>query len=240
MRKFIWHFPFLFLIFFASNAFAQRNALPDNTYVYDNLIVSIPGTGAPFVKDGYVVFTAEQGARNIGIAFDFENYSVIHPFEIRKTRDMDENVTGNLFFYALAIPAHTLEISYRLVMDGMWTADPLNPDSYYDAKTGIKISHVFIADSFNQETEIRGKNVRFVYHGKPNQTVKLTGTFTNWDPWIYELTETKPGFYEIDIALREGTYYYNYMIGMTPLLDSTNPNKAYTAEGRRSSVLVIN
>lgn len=238
MRKFVCRLAILFLLTLAiTPIYAQQD---DDSYTYSKLIISLPGTGAPYIKDGYVVFTAELGPRNIGIAFDFENYSVVHPFKIRRTYDMDENLTGSLFFYAFEIPERMLELSYRLVIDGLWTYDPLNPDTHFDNKIGVTVSHVFIADSFQQETEPVNKNkVRFIYEGKQGQIVKLTGTFTNWDPWIYELQETRPGFYEISLNLPPGTYYYNYMIGMTPILDKTNSSRAYTRDGRRASMIVV-
>lgn len=229
---------FIFLTSSLMPLYAQSN--DDNNYNYGKLILSLKGYGAPVVRNGYVVFTAELGPRNIGIAFDFENYSVVHPFQIRRTYDIDENLRESLFFYALEIPEHLLELSYRLVIDGLWTYDPLNPDTYFDQKSGVKISHVYIADSFPAETEPSNKNrIRFIYEGERGQKVKLTGTFTNWDPWIYELQETRPGFYEISLNLPPGTYYYNYMIGMTPVLDKTNPNRAYTKDGRRASTIVV-
>lgn len=238
MRKFVSRLVSLILLALAIlPIYAQED---DDSYTYSKLILSLRGTGAPYIKDGYVVFTAELGPRNIGIAFDFENYSVVHPFEIRRTYDMDDKLSGSLFFYALDIPERTLELSYRLVIDGLWTADPLNPDTYFDPKLGVTISHIYIADAYQQETEPTSKNrVRFVYEGDINQKVKLTGTFTNWDPWIYEMEETKPGFYELNVTLPPGTYYYNYMVGMTPVLDRTNPNRAYTRDGRRASMIVV-
>ena len=80
----------------------------------------------------------------------------------------------------------------------------------------------------------------FIYKGESGQKVNLAGTFTNWDPWIYELKETSPGLYELELPLPAGKYYYNYYIGLTPVLDNTNPKKIYTKDGRSASVLTVN
>lgn len=243
MKKFICHTAVIFIfctIFSVCPVFAQRSARPENTYHYDKMVLAIQKAGAPYIENGYIVFTAETGPRTFGIAFDFENYSVIHPFEIRKRRDIDDNVTDTLFFYALAIPPKLLELSYRVVIDGLWTCDPLNPDLRYDSESGMMLSHVSIANRIADETEATGKSIRFVYEGEQGQSVKLTGTFTSWDPWIYELAETRPGFYELNVSLPPGTYYYNYMVGMTPMLDKTNPNRAYSNLGRTVSVIEVN
>ena len=55
-----------------------------------------------------------------------------------------------------------------------------------------------------------------------------------------ELEETKPGFYELSIPLPTGIYYYNYYLGMNSFVDKTNPNRAYTPEGRTASVIKVN
>ena len=82
--------------------------------------------------------------------------------------------------------------------------------------------------------------VKFIYKGESGLKLNLAGTFTNWDPWIYKLKETKPGFYELDLPLPRGKYYYNYYVGLTPVLDNTNPEVVYTNDGRSMSVISVN
>ena len=81
--------------------------------------------------------------------------------------------------------------------------------------------------------------VKFIYNGASGEKVRLAGTFTNWDSWIYELKETKPGFYELTLPLPRGKYYYNYYLGMTAIVDKTNPNRVYTQDGRAASVIEV-
>ena len=83
-------------------------------------------------------------------------------------------------------------------------------------------------------------SVKFIYKGESGLKLNLAGTFTNWDPWIYQLEEIQPGLYELELPLTTGTYYYNYYLGLTPILDNTNPEKIYTADGRSASVLTVN
>ena len=86
----------------------------------------------------------------------------------------------------------------------------------------------------------RFMSVKFIYKGESGLKLNLAGTFTNWDPWIYEMVETSPGLYELELPLPAGKYYYNYYIGLTPILDNTNPQKIYTTDGRSASVLTVN
>jgi len=127
----------------------------------------------------------------------------------------------------------------------LWTTDPANPDSYYDEKAGISLSRFTFASDLPQKTAPAATNaaseniVRFICRANAHQKIYLAGSFTNWDPWIYEMKETSRGLYEIALPLPSGTHYYNYYSGMDALTDSTNPNKAYTKDGRVASVITV-
>lgn len=223
-------------------AFAEP--LPANPekdlYEYNNIVSQLEKTQEPFVTENYIVFTEKAGPRFIGIAFDFENYQTVHPFMIHKTRDFDGNITNTIMFYILERPANLSEISYRLVIDGLWTFDPTNKNQYYDEESGITLSKIFIGETKPKITKTtKEKGTNFIYNGEPGQTVRLGGTFTNWDSWIYELKETSPGFYELSLPLPSGKYYYNYYLGMNAVVDKTNPERAYTQDGRITSVIEV-
>ena len=48
----------------------------------DLLLHNIEKPCAPIVTDDYIIFTADIHNRFVGIAFNFENYKVIHPFRL--------------------------------------------------------------------------------------------------------------------------------------------------------------
>lgn len=220
--------------------YAQDYYKEIETYEYNNLINSINKVQEPIVTDKYIVFTAETGPRFVGIAFDFENYQTIHPFKIKNSRDFNDEIISSIMFFSLERPADLTEISYRLVIDGLWTPDPVNANNYYDAETGVSLSKVEIGSTLPVVTGTNSESItRFIYNGESGKTVRIGGTFTNWDSWIYELEETSPGFYEISIPLPQGKYYYNYFLGMKAITDKTNPEKAYTDDGRISSVITV-
>lgn len=230
---------FLTQFSFAKKAVQVASDEPD-FYEYNNLVSTVREVKPPQITDKYIVFTHELNARFVGIAFDYENYTKIHKFQKRINTDLDDNITSSLLFFVLERTRKTEKFKYRLIVDGLWTTDPENPNVKYDEKTGISFSCIDTIIPLPTVTIAEKKeSVRFIYKGKSGQTVRLAGSFTNWDSWIYELTETMPGFYEIAIPLPEGRYYYNYYIGMQELVDRTNPERAYTAEGRESSVIVV-
>lgn len=206
----------------------------------DTLLHSISAAQAPLVTEDYIIFTCEPNFRYVGIAFDFENYQTIHPFQILTKKDEDEKTSRQFMFYCYKRQHTFTTLKYRLVFDGLWTTDPLNPVKEYDDSVNLYFSVINDPASVKTYTKVeKTDGVRFIYKGESAQKIHLAGTFTNWDPWIYELKETSPGFYELTLPLTKGKYYYTYYIGLTPVLDNTNPQKVYTTDGRSASVIVV-
>lgn len=225
---------------YAGNLFAAEKINYQN-FELDSLLHNIDGPQAPVVTDDYIIFTADMHNRFVGIAFDFENYKIIHPFKVMNYTDEDGNSSRKYMFYCYNRQHKFSELKYRLVFDGLWAADPLNPNKEYDEDVNLYFSKVEDPGSIKIFTQASDENtVHFIYRGKSGQKVQLSGTFTNWDPWIYTLKETSPGFYELYLPLTTGTYYYNYFIGLTPYLDESNPEKAYTPDGRSANVIRVN
>lgn len=224
----------------SSAVFAKSKEQYQN-FELDTLLHNIEGPVAPIITDDFIIFTADMHNRFVGIAFDFENYKVIHPFKVMNHTDEEGKTSRKYMFYCYNRQHKLTEIKYRLVFDGLWTADPLNPNKEYDENVNLYFSKIEDPNSVRIFTETTpDDSVHFIYKGKSGQQVRLAGTFTNWDPWIYTLKETEPGFYELNLPLTTGTYYYNYFIGMNAILDDSNPNKAYTKDGRSASVIKVN
>lgn len=229
------------LLFATGFAHAEKAAEPEkDLYDYNNIVAKLDTCSQPCIQNNYIIFTEETGPRFIGIAFDFEDYQTIHPFQIHRNRDLEGTVTTSVMFFIMERPAELTEIKYRLVIDGLWTSDPVNPDTIYDNTSGLYLSRVDLGEALPEITSVKKeRGTKFIYNGEPGQTVRLGGSFTNWDSWIYELEETSPGFYELNLPLPEGKYYYNYYLGMKAIVDKTNPSKAYTEDGRTASVIVV-
>jgi len=206
----------------------------------DKLLHGIDEPCGPIITEDYIIFTSSPNYRYVGIAFDFENYQTVHPFQILTQKDDEGKVSRKHMFYCYKRQHKFTTLKYRLIFDGLWTTDPLNPNKEYDENVNLYFSKVEDPSSIRVATSsTESDSVHFIYKGESGQTIHLAGTFTNWDPWIYELNETSPGFYELDLPLTTGKYYYNYYIGLTPVLDDTNPEKIYTLDGRSASVIVV-
>lgn len=218
----------------------ETKALPD-TYEYDLALNNISGVKAPYIDNNYIVFTAPETVSSIGIAFDFEEFRTIHYFQLRKNYGYEGEITSSYYFYLLEIPKKLSRVCYRLVIEGLWTADPSNSNLILNKRENYALSYIDLPPSELEVTEkLESGMTHFVCHAETGQKIRLGGTFTNWDSWIYEMKETIPGKYEIDIPLHPGTYYYSYYNGITAFLDETNPQKGYSSDGKIVSCITIN
>lgn len=239
-----------FSVALCGHAAAETAAYNDAKYDYDIFVSGISNVSAPILKEDRVVFTADSSSRFTGIAFDFENFRQIHPFSLRKLRDIDGEETESFKFFVLDLPKNLTHLQYRLIVDGLWTTDPLNPNIGYDSKTGMKLSQLDLNRHIEPATEVTRADssgqirigssmVRFVHKGKEGQRIRIAGNFTNWDSWIYELEEVEPGLYLLELPLNEGTWFYSYYTGISSFVDETNPERAYTPDGRMASVITV-
>lgn len=248
MERRIFSVILLSTALFCTSAYAKAFGKADPVEVddggikneYTNLVTTIDDVGAPVVKNNRIIFTAEDNARHVGIAFDFENFRTIHSFQLRKIKDAEYETQKSFYFYILDLPKDVQSVEYRLVVDGLWTTDPLNPNVVHNEKSGLKLSKVDAFRYIPPVTEQPSAGiVRFVYEGKSGQQIRLAGSFTNWDSWIYELQEVSPGIYQFELPLPPGKYEYAFYNGMKSIVDRTNSNRCYTQDGREANFIIV-
>ena len=227
-------------ILLAISATLGLSAAGIESVALNNLMAGITRAREPVVSGRYVVFTAAGNARFAGIAFDFERYGKTHSFQRLIRRDADGETLENLLFFIAEIPPETSEIRYRMVIDGLWTTDPLNAETGYDYANGMSVSRLRVPSYEVFKTAQKPSGcVRFTWEGKSGKRVTLAGTFNGWDPFMYELEEIAPGRYELDLPLPPGTWYYAYFEGTDQLQDPNNDDRVYTKDGRVASVVTV-
>jgi hypothetical protein len=225
---------------FASPLFAKETAPKADTYEYDLTLTDITGVKPPYVSNGFMVFTAPVTSNSIGIAFDFEEFRKIHYFQLRKNYGYEGEITSSYYFYITEMPKKLSRVCYRVIIDGLWTTDPQNQNVVYNEYENYSLSYLDLPPEAIEITEkLENGLTHFVCHAETGKKIRLGGTFTNWDSWIYEMKETEPGKYVIDIPLHPGTYYYSYYNGITPFIDETNPIRGYSNDGRIVSCITI-
>jgi len=207
-------------------------------YEVDTLLRELSSAGAPLVRKGYLIFTAALKARSVAIVFDFEDFAVIHPLTRRDMTDENEKVVSSFYYYVTKMPEQASAVAYKLIVDSLWILDPHNPDRVYNPAVGT-LSQVRLPRSPAVTSASRTGPVRFVYRGEEGQAITVSGTFSNWDPYIYEMIEVSPGYYEAWIPLPPGTYLYNFVRGLREFSDPENHDRSLTPDGRSAARLQV-
>jgi hypothetical protein len=246
MKKFI---TALFLIFIIGSTWAQHTDSGEFSGELIDQLLRYEEPGAPKIVGDTVIFTVSSEYRRAGIAFAHEGFGKVHWF--KKLMIPNENASpwkkdkpppdlyrdSGMLFHVFTIP-ETLsgEIEYRLVMDGLWVCDPLNPRRRSGA-AGLDRSVVVLPKITRPDSLSRGPlgTLNFTFYAPGGETVTVAGTFNNWDPFMYELRETSPGRYTLSLPLPPGTYHYAFFYRGERLLDPSNPNRVYSRDGKAAS-----
>ena len=215
------------------SSFAQVYAFEIENYNLQKKILITNDASEPQFIDNYILFTFKSSERTsfVGAAFDFDNYVKIYQFK--------KNSDG---IYILAIERPEKEIvKYRLVVDGLWMADPFNPIKITKPNS-VELSVLNIAELFSgKKTYPFTENgvTYFRYKGKEGKSVYLTGNFNKWDPFMYNMTEKMPGEYFISLKLAPGTHHYYFTVNGKNESDNNNPNTLWDTDYREISVYTI-
>ncbi len=191
----------------------------------------------PQIHNGHVFFTfqTKTPVRYVGIAFLHEQFRKVHLFQ--------RNDKGVLFF-AYPIPEGMTHLDYRLIVDGLWTTDPLNPYTYLDSQ-GISLSRFefpkeqLMITSRSPIIREEEQQVVFVFQAEPGKDIYLTGSFARWDPYLYRMEEVRPGLYTLTLRLLPGTHYYAFYKDGKRIRDPLNKEWRRSKEGQEASVLIV-
>jgi len=207
--------------------------LPQELRQYLNMLSE---AAPPAIISGHLVLSAQGVSRSVGAAFSHENWSTIHRFQ--------KNGYG-IFVLYLPLPyGPARTVSYRLVIDGLWTADATNSSRTIDRNSGVTVSTVDLPERSVRvygvwDPSLSGQNALFYFEGQAGQRVTVAGSFNGWDPYLHELNEVQPGKYELELQLPGGTYYYVFMHQGRRISDPLNKSVAWDGTGRPVSVLTM-
>jgi hypothetical protein len=228
-------------------------ALDTESYQFIDHLLDLQRPGPPEIYEDGVIFTAPSSYRKVGIAFAHEGFSRIYWFQ--KLMTIQDNGpppasgkpppvqyrdSGVLFYVYTTQPA-IRELEYRLVIDGLWVRDPLNPQSRRDERSGIVRSVVSLPEYQAPPSAFDGPpgSLSFTYEAPPGERVTVAGSFNGWDPFMYELRETAPGRYSLTLPLPPGTYQYVFYHRGERFPDPYNFNRVYTRDGETASEAVV-
>ena len=228
-------------LFFA--LYAEETTMIDGVEsdVYLKMVGDIIRVEPPKLVDKYIVFTANAKARHVAIVFEHEKYARLHSFRrLMPDKEAGSVLLEPVLFYIAEVPEDKDKLMYRLVVDGLWTCDPINKKEEWDEKNGIMVSSISFPLRHDIKTRaIDGKIIKFVYVGDAHQKISVAGSFNNWDPFMYFMKETVDGVYELSIPLPHGRHIYSYFLGTKMCVDVTNPERYYSVDGKVASVIEL-
>ena len=243
--------PFLCLIFSAGFGFAVDIESLESYKVTDYLLNLKEPAPPAFIED-MVVFTASSSLRRVGIAFADEGFYRVHwfrqmkiskdPLELPpKPKKEDLYKDSGLLFYVHKPPEGAAEVEYRLIINGLWTTDPANPNTRRDGNSGLTWSTLALPPREPELHPLNGPpgSLSFVFKGPPGETVSVGGSFNGWDPFMYELKEGPAGNYTINIPLPPGRYQYVFFHRGQRYLDPNNTSRVYSKDGRAANEIII-
>ena len=244
------------LFLFFVNFSAALDIEEIGSYDLTERLLSISSPTAPQIFDNYIIFTAPSSLRRVGIAVkpvspahekDFKVNWLRQLLVSRDSRELLSDTSdkskfkdSGISFYVYQIPEGSSSVEYRLIINGLWTTDPLNPHTRMD-KSGINWSVVSFPAREIRPNLFKGPpgSLSFNFRGPSGETVTVAGSFNNWDPFMYELIENPEGHYSINIPLPPGRYQYVFFNRGQRWLDPYNFDRAYAKDGSSVSEIVI-
>jgi hypothetical protein len=229
-------------------------ALDTESYQFIDHLLGIQRPGPPELYEDGVIFTAPSTYRRVGIAFAHEGFSRIYWFQkllfvkdngpppARGKPPPEQYQDSGVLFYVYTPPQDEGDLEYRLIIDGLWVKDPLNPLSRRDGSSGIIRSVVSLPEYEIPHSVSGGSpgSLSFRYEAPPGETITVAGSFNGWDPFMYELRENSPGRYSLTLPVPPGTYQYAFYHRGERFTDPYNYNLVYTGDGKSASEAVVN
>jgi hypothetical protein len=211
---------------------AAGESIDLNLYLQD-----IQEAAPPRVFGEYLVFSCATRAPAlvVGARFSHENFSRFHTF--RK----NEN---NIYVLALAAPPQSQVIKYRIMIDGVWGADPANPRREKDER-GIVFSLVAyerierVIPTRESPRLLADGLVEFNLSAESGSVVTVAGDFNAYDPFTLRMEEITPGLFSLRLKLSPGHHYYYFTINGTRLIDPQNDRLAQDADREPYSVVTV-
>ena len=219
-----------------------------------NRLLIIREPNAPVIHEDSVIFTADSRLRRVGVSFAHENFARVYwyrqllvsqdranPILLPGEKVPSPNMDSGIQFHVYRVPDHIRELEYRVIIDGLWTVDPLNPQIRRDPVSGLSMSVLRMPQRQSRPNPLDGlpEGINFMFRAPSGETVTVAGNFNSWDPFMYELREGPAGVYSLTVPLPPGTYQYVFFHRGERFTDPFNTRLIYSRDGREASEIVV-
>ncbi len=197
-------------------------------------ITNTTEASAPEIWKDYIIFTYNPrvSVRAVSAAFKHEDFRQIHTYV--------RNAHGIYILY-YPIPEDINQLTYRIIVDGLWMHDRNSRRTIRDA-AGIRLSRIQIPrekTTIQHSPVIMERKARFILREEPGKRVFVAGDFNNWDPFMHQMKEKEPGFYETTLPIRPGRHHYLYIIDGRESTDPLNFSRSYNQDDKPLSTFVM-
>ena len=181
-----------------------------------------------------LTYKADRPVRQVAARFSLDDYRTLHVY-----RRADDGI----FLLLYDLPEGVGELRYRITVDGLWMADPANPDREQD-DFGTEFSRVTLKEPparllDNPEVGADGLVTLWLRAAPGKQRVSVSGTFNNWDPFHHPLSEVRPGLYRVRLRLLPGQYWYVFWVDGARKLDAINLQTGLDEDGATVSTFTV-
>jgi hypothetical protein len=199
----------------------------------------------------FLAYKPEKAVSTVAAAFAHENFSKLHYLTknqngvfVLSYRLPDYFIYINDSFRKNQPSSLTNTVYYRIIIDGVWTTDPVNINRTED-NSGIELSWINIPDEAREIKKglqtSKNNQVTFSFKAPAGRRIYLSGDFNGWDPFMHRLYEDTalPGYYTITLRIPPGIHHYYYIVDGIIIKDPDNPEIGYNREGSAASRLII-
>lgn len=209
----------------------------DTEYYKKPVYYGFTNAQAPVISRDGIFFTyKDKFASKVSVAGTFNNWEK-DQYYLRK------NKNGVWSAYVQIAQG---EYYYKFNVDGIWKHDSNNQGKKDDNQGGYKSKLLVnrdIDDRPHQPIVIDYEIVRFSFYNKDlpsNYHISIIGSFNNWQTNMNIMTD-----FDFDkewvgtMRLREGEYYYQYVLVGKTFLDPLNKQSATSPDGREANYLKV-
>ncbi len=241
IRGFIPVVPLLLMAF---------SAAPDgpNTEIYYNNLQNLKNSAPPqvikavkidniaygksMVVKGVLVTYKNRYAKNVMIAGDFSSWKL----------DLMDRSRHGVWYYLVDGKNLEKDKRYKFIVDGIWTADPMNSVKMDDrAGSCVSIINGMNGDEGKHLTYrlIDNNTIEFRLYEPRAKMISLVGDFNNWNPESDLLEKDRKGIWRLQKRLSGGIYRYRYIVDGRWVYDLYNNDTASDGTGEICSLITI-
>jgi 1,4-alpha-glucan branching enzyme len=184
-------------------------------------------------RDGVLFTYKSRGARSVRIAGSFNGWKPVRM----------ERSTSGIWYHFTPATGSSRSITYKYLVDGIWTPDPLNEERMDDRMGSyLSVTEPAVKVEGSQVTwrKIAKNEIEFRIFRPGASLVSLVGDFNNWNPEDDLLTRGADNIWRLRKKLYPGIFRYEFVVDGEWVPDTFNGRSGSDSTGALCSIIEIN